>query len=113
MNRHKFNKMNIYGYGTKIRHLIKDYLSYRSQYVNIGYKNSDYLWMRHGVPQGSCVGPILYLILTNEMPSVMAQDCYHGDRIINEKLHFGKYCKKCGLSSSYADNSNFTIILPL
>ena len=24
-------------------------------------------------------------------------------------LLFGKYCKKCGLSSSYADDSNFTI----
>ena len=39
------------------------YLSNRKQHVSVGTSKSDDLYITHGVPQGSVLGPLLFLLL--------------------------------------------------
>ena len=55
-------KLKIYGVGEDALQLIKSCLSHRSQAVEIGNHRSEYLWVKHGVPQGSCLGSLLFII---------------------------------------------------
>ena len=48
----------------------EDYLSYRTQSVRIGKTISSKLNVPFGVPQGSILGPILFLIFVNDMKNV-------------------------------------------
>ena len=60
-------KLKIYGCSPSTRRWIECYMSFRTQCTNVGRHNSDMVAVNKGVPQGLILGPLLYIIYTNEM----------------------------------------------
>ena len=59
-------KLEAYGIKNNVIRLIKSYLSDRKQYVQYSVGKSDVKGVLHGVPQGSILGPLFYIIYAND-----------------------------------------------
>ena len=60
-------KLEAYGIKDNVIKLIKSYLSDRKQYVQFSDGKSDVKGVLHGVPQGSILGPLFYIIYANDL----------------------------------------------
>ena len=102
-------KLEMYKFGPKSLKWIKNYLTGRLQYVEIGTKKSDTMLVSRGIPQGSILGPLFYTIYTNKLPeSIQDEKCENPTHGKRETL-FGDNCRKCGSVPSFADDATFVV----
>ena len=70
------SKLKYYGIGTSLIKWIKNFLTNRKQSVEINGKMSDWKPVLSGIPQGSVLGPFLFLLYINDMPSLVKSKIY-------------------------------------
>ena len=63
-----FKKLHAYGVRGKVLLWIRDFLRDRSQRVVLADTKSDMATITSGIPQGSVLGPMLFLIYVNDLP---------------------------------------------
>jgi hypothetical protein len=64
-------KIDSYGISGNLQGWIRSFLTGRQQKVIINGSSSDWANIRSGVPQGSVLGPLLFIIFINDMPETV------------------------------------------
>ena len=103
------DKLQYYGLDRTTTDWLDSYLQYRSAYVSIGTENSDMWEIRHGVPQGSVIGPLIFLIYTNEFGMVVENELCQDPAHRNQTKLFTKDCNVCAKLPIFADDAEMIL----
>ena len=95
-------KLEIYGLDKNSIDWITSYLTNRKQCVSIDGVFSRFLDVTIGVPQGSILGPIFYIIYTNDLPEIVH------DHVLQDDSKKNFYCDDCGGICCFADDSTYS-----
>ena len=68
-------KLNSLGTSSQALKWFESYLTDRKQSTRLGTSLSDELTITHGVPQGSILGPMLFNLYMNDLPSAVKSSC--------------------------------------
>ena len=94
-------KLKLFGLEDRALSWIRSYLADRTQSVYVDGCLSPPLDIVCGVPQGSILGPLMYIIFTNDIP-----DLVHPHTVDYKDPK--PYCKECGSTVCYVDDGTFS-----
>ena len=92
------DKLRLYGFDDLAIKWMKSYLSGRSQCVYVDGEFSDVLEVDVGVPQGSVLGGLLYVLLVGDLPEV-----------VHEHAAEYNYSMNCGGLTAFVDDSTYSV----
>ena len=99
-------KLNQYGVGEQLLECCKDYLRNRQQRVVVCGGTYDWLTVTSGVPQGSILGPLFFIIYINDLPGVVCDGnkivLYADDSKLYKVIHsvHDQECFQCDLNKT-------------
>ena len=99
------DKLKLYGLDIQTRQWVDSYLERRSSFVAIGSGKSRIRSNNHWVPQGSVLGPLLYLIYINKFPASIEDNICVNPTHRDERTLFGGDCEDCGSLTVFTDGS--------
>ena len=84
------SKLEIYGIKENALIWFNSYLTHRMQQVSVDNNKSEFQQVKHGVPQGSILGPLLFLLFINDLPLYLNNvkaDLYVDDTTLYDIQH--------------------------